>query len=127
MRCFVYINDAKNNAWGSYKVKNGQLLSQFADAIIAIGEYEHCEVVDLYYKSGITLTNLVNFKRLKDPHTGNYKNYHYPEFIGIPFNPGTDEYPYPSEAINMSYDGLHPSDKGFAVIAKMLVKIMRKY
>jgi lysophospholipase L1-like esterase len=123
---FVYINDANNNAWGSYKEKKGQLLSQFADAIIAIGKYEHCKVVDLYYKSGITLTNLVNFKRLKDPQTGNYKNYHYPEFIGIPFNPGTDEYPYPVEAINMSYDGLHPSDKGFAVIAGMLVKIMKK-
>ena len=122
---FVYINDAKNNAWGSYKEKNGQSLSQFADAIIAISKYEHCEVADVYNKSGITLKNLVKFKRLKDPQTGNYKNYRYPEFIGIPFNPVTDEYPYPAEAIDMSYDGLHPSDKGFAVIANMLVKIMK--
>jgi lysophospholipase L1-like esterase len=26
----------------------------------------------------------------------------------------------------MTYDGLHPSDKGYAVIAEMLVKVMKK-
>ena len=65
--------------------------------------------------------------RLKDPKTNVYKNYPYPAFIGVPFNPETDEYPYPPAAINMTYDGLHPSDKGFRIIANMLVKIMRKY
>ena len=124
---FVYINDMKNNAWGSYKAKNGQMLSQFTDAVIAIAKYEHLDVVDLYYKSGMNYTNLVNYKRLKDPKTGVYKKYVYPDFIGIPFNPETDEYPYPVDAINMTFDGLHPSDKGFAIIAKMLVKIMKKY
>jgi lysophospholipase L1-like esterase len=124
---FVYINDMKNNAWGSYKAKNGQMLSQFADAIITIANYEHFDVVDLYYKSGVNYTNLVNYKRLKDPATGVYKNYIYPDFIGIPFNPATDEYPYPVDAINMTFDGLHPSDKGFDIIANMLVKIMKNY
>ena len=124
---FVYINDMKNNAWGSYKEKNGQLLLQFADAIIAIGKYDHLKVVDLYHKSGITLNNLVKFKRLKDPKTGAYKDYRYPAFVDIPFNPETDEYPYPIEAINMSYDGLHPSDKGYTIIANMMAKIMEKY
>ncbi len=124
---FVYIADMKNNAWGSYKEKNGQQLAQFAEAIIAIAGYEHLSVVDLYNKSGMTLENLIKFKRLKDPQTGIYKNYPYPSFIDVPFNPDTDEYPYPTEAINMTYDGLHPSDKGYAVIADMLVKIMKKY
>ena len=124
---FVYINDMKNNAWGSYKARNGQMLSQFADAVIAIANYEHFDVVDLYYKSGMNYQNLVNYKRVKDPQTGDYKNYKYPDFIDIPFNPNTDEYPYPLDAINMTYDGLHPSDKGYAVIANMLVKIMKKY
>ena len=124
---FVYINDMKNNAWGSYKAKNGQMLSQFADAVIAIAKYEHFDVVDLYYKSGMNYTNLVNYKRLKDPKTGVYKNYVYPDFIAIPFNPATDEYPYPVDAINMTFDGLHPSDKGFGIIANMLVKIMKNY
>jgi len=55
------------------------------------------------------------------------ENYRYPEFIGIPFNPSTDEYPYPVGAMNITYDGLHPSDKGFAMIANMLVPILRKY
>ncbi|HSC38412.1 MAG TPA: SGNH/GDSL hydrolase family protein, partial [Chitinophagaceae bacterium] len=41
---FVYINNAKNNAWGSYREKNGQMLSQFADAVKAIGKQEHFAV-----------------------------------------------------------------------------------
>lgn len=124
---FVYIEAMTNNAVGSYRERKGQTLSAFADAIKIIGKYENITVVDLYNKSGITQKNMVNFKRLKDPQTGSYKNYTYPEYIDIPFNPALDEYPYPSDAIHMTYDGLHPSDKGYAVIAKMLVKEMKKY
>jgi len=124
---FVYINDAKNNAYGSYKEKKGQMLSQVAAAIDSIAIAEHFDLIDLYNKSGITLKNMVKFKRLKDPNTGTYKNYTYPSYIDVPFNPQTDEYPYPVEAIDMTYDGLHPSDKGYAVIASMLIKVMKKY
>jgi lysophospholipase L1-like esterase len=125
---FVYIGNAKNNAYGSYKQdKSGQTLEQFADAVDSIADYEHCKLVDLYHKSGITQKNMVNFKHLKDSTSGTYKNYSYPDFVNISFNPEADEYPYPIEAMNMTYDGLHPSDKGHAVIAKMLVKIMKKY
>lgn len=124
---FVYINDMKNIAWGCYKDKNGQQLAQFAEAIIAIAAYENFSVVDLYKKSGMTHENLVKFKRLKNPQSGIYKNYTYPSFIDVPFNPETDDYPYPAEAADMTYDGLHPSDKGYAVIANMLMKIIEKY
>lgn len=123
---FVYINDSKNNAWGSYKDKNGQSLAEFAAAIhtIARGQFD---VVDLYNRSGITQGNLIKYKRLKDPKTGMYRNYPYPTFINVPFNPETDEYPYPVDAIDMTYDGLHPSDKGFEIIANMLVRVMKRY
>jgi lysophospholipase L1-like esterase len=124
---FVYVKGAKNNAYGSYKEKNGHTLSEFADAVNAIARLEHFAVADLYYKSGMNLKNMVKFKRLKDPATGSYKNFTYPAYTMIPFNPETDEYPYPLPAIDMTYDGLHPSDKGMAVIAKMLVKVMKKY
>jgi lysophospholipase L1-like esterase len=124
---FVYINDMKNNAWGSYKARNGQMLEQFADAITAIGKYENYTVVDLYHTKSLSIENLVKFKRLKDPQTGEYKNYPYPEFIDVPFNPATDEYPYPMEAMNMTYDGLHPSDNGYEIIADMLVRILDKF
>ena len=124
---FVYINNAKNNAWGSYKDKNGQRLEQFANAVDSIGRYEHFQTLDLYHQNELDVKNLVKFKRLKDPQTGAYKNYSYPDFIGIPFNPETDEYPYPPESIGMCYDGLHPSDEGNAVIAKLLVKVLKKY
>lgn len=124
---FVYINDMKNNAWGSHKDKNGQSLEAFAKAIKAIADYEHFDCLDLYHKKGMGLKKLVNFKRLKDPKTGRYKNYPYPDFINIPFNPATDEYPYPVGAMNVTFDGLHPSDKGFALIANWLVPIIKKY
>ncbi len=124
---FVYIADMKNNAYGAYKEKNGQSLAQFAKVIDSIGNYEHAAVIDLYNKSGMTLPTLVKYKRLKDPQTGDYTNYPYPGYIDVPFNPETDEYPYPVDAIDDTYDGLHPSDKGYGIIAAMLVEVMKRY
>ena len=124
---FVYITNMKNNAWGSYKDKKGQMLAEFANAITAIGGFEKFDVVDLYNEPLMKMETLVNFKRLKDPITGIYKNYPYPLFIDIPFDHGKDEYPYPIEAINITYDGLHPSDKGYDIIAERLVTIMKNY
>lgn len=118
---FVYLNDFKNNAYGSYQKKNGQYLEQFADAVLSIGKHENIPVVDLYHDSGINQENMINFKRLKDSKTGDYKEYKYPDYVGISFNPETDEYPYPVEAINMTYDGLHPSDKGNLAITELLI------
>jgi lysophospholipase L1-like esterase len=124
---FVYINNMKNNAHGSYKEKNGQLLEKFALAIDSIARFENFAVVDLYHQKNMSLKTLVKYKRLKDPATGQYRNYPYPDFIDIPFNPETDEYPYPVDAIDITYDGLHPSDKGYDIIANLLIKIMKKY
>jgi hypothetical protein len=73
------------------------------------------------------LEQLVKFKRLKDPQTGHYRDYIYPSSVGIPFNPDTDEYPYPPEAMNVTFDGLHPSDKGFKMIADLFIRILKKY
>ncbi len=117
---FIYLTNYKNNAYGSYKLKNGQSLEGFADAVVAIGKLEKFPVVDLYHNSGITSANAVNFKRLRNPQSGEYQNYTYPDYTDIPFDPENDEYPYPPEAINMTYDGLHPSDQGSEIIAKML-------
>ncbi len=124
---FVYLTNFNNKAYGSYREKNNQLLSVFADAIKAIGKQENFPVVDLYYQSNIELHNMVKYKRLKDPASGEYKNFTYPDYIRIPFNPETDEYPYPPDAVDMTYDGLHPSDKGYEIIAEMLLRTFKKY
>ena len=123
---FVYLTDKKNNAWGSYKEKNGQSLENFANAIVKIGRKEKIRVIDLYHKKGMGVKSLVAFKRLKDPLTGVYKNYRYPEYIAIPFSP-SDEYPYPPDAITVTYDGLHPSDKGNEMISQELVGVLKKF
>jgi len=122
---FVYYNNMKNNAYGSYKTKNGKDLAEFANAVNEIGKLENYKVIDLYNSNDFNYKNIVNFKRLKDPQTGKYKNFKYPDFIDIPFNPETDEYPYPPEAINTTYDGLHPSDKGNKIIANKIIKVMK--
>jgi lysophospholipase L1-like esterase len=123
---FVYINNPKNNAYGSYKEKDGQSLEQVADAIRAIGRYENIKVIDLYHTKSLSVPRLVRFKRLKDPQTGSYNNYTYPGYTNIPFDPAKDEYPYPPEAIGATYDGLHPSDKGNSIIARKLIKVLKK-
>jgi len=119
---FVYINNPKNNAYGSYKPKKEQTLEQFANAIVEIAKTENFPVVDLYHDSGINLENMVHFKRLKDPESGAYKNYTYPDYTTITFDPEKDDYPYPVDAVNMTYDGLHPSDKGYQIIADQLAR-----
>jgi lysophospholipase L1-like esterase len=121
---FVYINDSHNNAYGSYKDKDGQSLAQVAEAILAIGRREHLSAIDLYHDKRFAIPNLVHFKRLKDPSTGRYKDFTYPSFTRISFNPA-DEYPYPPEAMDMTYDGLHPGDKGDSVIAEEVVKVFK--
>lgn len=124
---FVYVKNAKNNAWGSYKPKEGQTLEQVVQAVIDIAAYEKIDVVDLYHVKALDVTKAVKFKRLKDPQTGEYKNYKYPDYTTIPFDPEKDEYPYPEDAINITYDGLHPSDKGYGIITKKLVSVMKHY
>ncbi len=123
---FVYVSDARNNAWGSYKAKNGQWLEQFADAVSAIGRYEKVPVLDLYHTKSLDIRNLVKYKMLKDPRTGIYRKYVYPDYTDLPFDPAKDAYPYPADAIGMTFDGLHPSDRGNEIIAGMLVKLFRK-
>jgi len=122
---FVSINNNKNNAYGSYKDKDGHTLEEVVTAIHTIGDNEHLRVVDLYHQRKLSVPRLVRFKRLKDPHTGQYKDYSYPDYTSIPFDPA-DEYPYPVEAMDMTYDGLHPSDKGDAFIARRLIKLLKK-
>ena len=123
---FVYIANMKNNAYGSYKSKNSQTLEQFAEAVKAIGKLENIEVVDLYHNKKLKIKNAVKYKLLKDPESGKTKKYKYPAYTKIPFNPELDTYPYPTGAVYMTYDGLHPSDKGNEVVANALIKVFNK-
>ncbi len=123
---FVYINDYKNNAWGSYKEKKGQTLEQVAAAVIDIAQHERLRCVDLYHDRRLAVRRLIHYKRLKDPQTGAYHDYPYPAYTSIPFDPATDEYPYPEAAMEMTFDGLHPSDRGNIEIAKKLTREIKK-
>lgn len=123
---FVYLANMKNNAFGSYKDKNGQFLEQFAEAIKAIGKSENMQVVDLYHNKKLSVKNAVKYKLLKDPETGLNKKFKFPAYKKIAFNPEKDEYPYPVDAVAMTYDGLHPSDQGNEIIAKAIVKAFSK-
>ncbi|OMP75246.1 SGNH/GDSL hydrolase family protein [[Flexibacter] sp. ATCC 35208] len=120
---FVYILNHNFSSWGSYKDQEGQSLESFVNAVKAIGKKENLEVVDLYSEPRLGIAQAVKFKYLRDPLTREYKEYTYPDYIKIPFTVG-DVYPYPKEAIDVTYDGIHPSDKGGAIIAEILAKVI---
>ena len=123
---FVYINNPKNNAYGSYKPKDGQTLEEVANAILDIGRRENLRVVDLYHVKSLAVPHLVKYKHVKDAATGTYHDYPWPQYTTVPFDPAQTEYAYPPDAADMTYDGLHPSDKGCAAIAKELEKAFKR-
>ena len=122
---FVYVDNFKNKAYGSYKPKKEQSLEDVVEAIKAIGDYEELRTIDLYHHPALRIENLVHFKYLKDPATGKYKEFQYAEYTEIPFDPENDRYPYPLEAIGMTFDGLHPSDAGNEVIAQEILNVLK--
>ena len=121
---FVYILDPENNAAGSYAPENGlwlrDLAAEMLDAYAALGVH----TVDLWGQSGFTQDRVIRFKRVR--RNGRYENLPYPDYVGIPFRPGQDEYPYPLEAIALTYDGLHPSDEGADLLASLFAGKMRE-
>lgn len=120
---FVYLLNHNFSSWGSYKDQEGQSLESFVNAVKAIGKAESIDVVDLYSEPRLSIENAVKFKLLRDPQTKEYKEYTYPDYTKIPFFVG-DKYPYPANAIDVTYDGIHPSDKGCGIIAELLAKVI---
>lgn len=117
---FVYILDYTNNAKGSYEPRNGRELKQISDAIFAEARESGVINVNTHDLCGISCYNAVKFKRcLVD---GKVLDLPYPNYTVIPFDPENELYPYPSEAIDMTYDGLHPSDKGAQAIAEVIAR-----
>ena len=117
---FVYLLDPENNAQGSYAPEHGQKLSEVATAILKCCEAEGVNTVDLHTRSGFTQERLVQFKRVRQGET--YADLPYPDYIGKAFRPGKDDYPYPAEAIALTYDGLHPSDQGCQILADLFAE-----
>ena len=78
--------------------------------------------MDLHGLSGFTQERLIKFKRVRQGTT--YADLPYPEYIGKPFCPEEDEYPYPPEAAWLTYDGLHPSDQGCRILADLFADVI---
>ncbi len=117
---FVYINDPNNNAHNSaLPEENGVYLREIAAAIREACQALDIECVDLHEESGFTVENVVRFKHVKTP--DGYRDLPWPDYAEYPFDPA-DEYPYPAEAIGLTYDGLHPSDEGNQRIADLLAE-----
>jgi len=117
---FVYLLDPENNAQGSYAPEHGRKLSEVAERILESCKSEGVETVDLHGLSGFTQDKLVKFKRVRQGET--YADLPYPDYIGWPFRPGKDEYPYPPESAALTYDGLHPSDWGCQILAGLFAE-----
>ena len=121
---FVYLLDPENNAAGSYAPENGLFLKDLAAEILACCASEDIAVLDLNTLSGFTQQSVVRFKRVRSG--DHYEDLAYPHFVGIPYDPKEDEYPYPPEAAALTYDGLHPSDEGAQIIADLFADALQK-
>lgn len=115
---FIYLEDHTNNAHGSYAPENGLWLSEVADAIIDVVKGERIYTLDLHSLAGFTPENVVHFKRVRKD--GKILKLPYPEYVGVLCDLENDPYPYPKDAVYMTYDGLHPSDMGSEKIAELL-------
>ena len=121
---FVYLFDPENNAPGSYAPEHGQRLSDVASAILACCALEGVPTVNCHDLSGFTQDRLIRFKRVT--RENGTEDLPYPDYIGIPFTPGRDVYPYPPEAAALTYDGLHPTDEGCQILADLFAAEIRK-
>ena len=121
---FVYLLDPENNAPGSYRMENGLWLKDLSAEILEAYRAEGVHAVDLWGESGFTQETLIRFKRVK--RGGRYQDLPYPEYVGVPFHPGVDVYPYPEEAAALTYDGLHPSDEGAEILAGLFAGKIRE-
>ena len=66
----------------------------------------------------------MRFKRVKT--VEGYRELPWPAYIDLPVDYVNDDYPYPPEAADYTYDGLHPSDKGNEAIACLLAEKIRE-
>ena len=117
---FVYLLDPENNAPGSYAPENGLYLKDLAADILRCCDLEQVASVDLHTLSGFTQETVIRFKRVNVD--GSPVDLPYPGYVGIPFRPNVDEYPYPPESIALTYDGLHPSDEGADILASLFAE-----
>lgn len=115
---FVYINDYHNTAPGSYQQINGQNLKEVAKKIYQCVQGEKIMTVDLNTLCGFDQFNVIKFKRVRTRE--GFRDLPYPDYIGIPYDPDQDGYPYPIESIALTYDGLHPSDEGSTIIGDIV-------
>ena len=121
---FVYLLDPENNARGSYAQEKGLALSVLSAEILKCCEQEGVATVNCHDLSGFTPENAVRFRRVRcGDHT---EDLPYPDYIGVPFSPRNDPYPYPPEAAWMTYDGLHPTDEGCEILACLFAERIRK-
>ena len=121
---FVYLLDPENNAQGSYAPEQGLALSVLAREILKCAQLDGAMTVNCHDLSGFAPENVVRFKRVR--RAGQTEDLPYPDYVGIPFSPGKDPYPYPPEAAWMTYDGLHPSNEGCEILAGLFAEKIRE-
>lgn len=120
---FVYLFDYHNNAQGSYASEHGQRLCDVAYGIVSACKAQDIPCVNLYDESGITPENAVHFKRV---HTADGDlDLPFPDYLGIPYHPDEDPYPYPPESHALTYDGLHPTDEGNEILATLIADALK--
>lgn len=121
---FIYLFDPYNNAQGSYAPEHGQNLADVAHGICAACAAASLPCINLFDTSGVTPENAVKFKQVRTAQ--GVRDLPYPDYVGLPFDPASDPYPYPPEAHALTYDGLHPTDEGNEILATLIADALKK-
>ena len=122
---YVSINDPFIFAKGSYEPKNGRTMNDIANAIFSSAREENVININTHDKAGFTCFNAVKFKRCYLH--GKLVDLPYPNYRQGLYDPEAGVYPYPKEAANMTFDGLHPSDLGAEKLSEIIFEGMRNY
>ena len=121
---FTSLNDPYNYAKGSYDPIDGVKLETIAEGILKEAQESGVFNVDTHGQAGFSCYNAVKFRRCVI--NGESIDLPYPNYTQIPYDPECGVYPYPSDAIDMTYDGLHPSDKGSQALANVILEAFTK-
>ena len=91
-----------------------------------LGRLEAGETDDWLEDRQVQKVRSAVYRLVWDQISGRVEDLPYPDYIGVPFSPKDDPYPYPPEAARMTYDGLHPTDEGCEILAELFAEQIRR-
>lgn len=119
---FVYQFDISNTAYDSTHRRKYGYLREYAAKILSLAAFDPLIIpVNLHDLSGFRPDNAVKYMLLDGKKVG------FDIIQKLPLDHHFAVYPYPPECQDYTYDGLHPSEKGCAILGDILAKAINEF